>query len=100
VEAFALGTNPEIPDYPVCAECKIKENVCLFDMGQTCLGPVVRAGCGAICPSNGVGCEGCRGIIRHANQNAMKDVLAEHNLTVEQITEKFNLFPLYLEVTP
>jgi sulfhydrogenase subunit delta len=100
VEAFALGTTPEIPDYPVCAECKIKENVCLFDMGQTCLGPVVRAGCGAICPSNGVGCEGCRGIIPHANQNAMKDVLAEHNLTVEQITEKFNLFPLYLEVTP
>ncbi len=99
VEAFALGINPEIPDYPVCAECKIKENLCLFHAGQTCLGPIVRAGCGAICPSNGVACEGCRGIIPHANQNAMKDVLSEHNLTVEQITAKFNLFPLYLEVT-
>ena len=100
VEAFVLGTNPEIPDYPVCAECKIKENVCLFHMGQICLGPIVRAGCGAICPSNGVACEGCRGIIPHANQNAMKDILAEHSLTVEQIAEKFNLFALYPEVTP
>ncbi len=100
VEALALGTKPEMPDYPVCAECKIKENVCLFHLGETCLGPIVRAGCGAICPSNGVPCEGCRGIMPHANSNAMKDVLSEHHLTVEQIAEKFNLFPFYPEVTP
>lgn len=100
VEALALGTKPEMPDYPVCAECKIKENVCLFHLGETCLGPIVRAGCGAICPSNGVPCEGCRGIILHANRNAMKDVLSEYHLTVEQVAEKFNLFPLYPEVTP
>ena len=30
----------------------------------------------------------------------MKDVLSEYHLTVEQVAEKFNLFPLYPEVTP
>lgn len=97
VEALVLGTKPEIPDYPVCAECKIKENVCMFHIGKTCLGPVVRAGCGAACPSNGVPCEGCRGAIPHANKNAMREVLSEYNLTAEEIMEKFSLFPIDLE---
>ncbi len=100
VEAFSLGTKPEIPGFPVCAECKIKETVCVFHLGETCLGPVVRAGCGAICPENGVGCEGCRGTLPHANNDAMKDVLTQNNLTTEQISEKFRFFPPYMEVTP
>jgi sulfhydrogenase subunit delta len=98
VEALVLGTTPEVPAYPVCAECKMKENVCLFHVGKTCLGPVVRAGCGAPCPGNGIPCEGCRGILPRANENAMREVMSRYGLNAEQILEKFSLFPAYPEM--
>ncbi len=94
LEALALGTTPELPEYPVCAECKMMENACLFHMGKTCVGPVVRAGCGAACPSNNMPCEGCRGAIPHANRNAMHQVLSEHNLSVDEIINKLSLFAI------
>jgi len=94
LEALALGIKPEIPDYPVCAECKIMENVCMFHMGKTCMGPIVRAGCGAACPTNNLPCEGCRGAIPHANRDAMHQVLSEHDLTVDEIMNKFSLFAI------
>ncbi len=61
VKALLQGREPKIPDYPMCVECKLKENVCMYDKGKTCLGPIARAGCDAICPTYGDGCEGCRG---------------------------------------
>jgi coenzyme F420-reducing hydrogenase gamma subunit len=95
VRAVLVGKKPSIPDYPVCVECKLKGNVCLFHVGKTCLGPVTRAGCGAICPTYGSGCEGCRGLIPHPNENAMKEVLDEAGLTVEQIMGRFTMFNAY-----
>jgi coenzyme F420-reducing hydrogenase gamma subunit len=92
VKQVLLGKAPHIPDYPLCVECKLKENVCLFDKGGTCLGPITRAGCGAICPTYGDGCEGCRGLIPHPNENAMKDVLEKAGLTVEQLMSKMTMF--------
>jgi coenzyme F420-reducing hydrogenase gamma subunit len=92
VKKVLLGKKPTIPDYPLCVECKLKENVCLFEIGGTCLGPITRAGCDAICPTYGDGCEGCRGLIPHPNENAMKDVLAEAGLTVEQLMAKMTMF--------
>jgi coenzyme F420-reducing hydrogenase gamma subunit len=95
VKALLVGKKPPIPDYPVCVECKLKGNVCMFHIGKTCLGPVTRAGCGAICPTNGDGCEGCRGFIPHPNENAMKDVLDEAELTVEEIMARMTMFNAY-----
>ena len=95
VKKVLLGKVPTIPDYPVCVECKLKENVCMFDKGGTCLGPITRAGCDAICPSYGDGCEGCRGLIPHPNENAMKDVLEKAGLTVEQLMSKMTMFNGY-----
>jgi len=96
VKAVLLGKTPPIPDYPVCVECKLKENVCLFHVGKFCMGPVTRAGCGAICPTYGDGCEGCRGPIPHPNQDAMKDVLTEAGLTIEQVMSRFTMFNTYM----
>jgi coenzyme F420-reducing hydrogenase gamma subunit len=76
-------------------DCKLKENVCLFDVGGTCLGPITRAGCGAICPTYGDGCEGCRGLIPNPNENAMKDVLTKAGLTVEELMSKMTMFNAY-----
>jgi coenzyme F420-reducing hydrogenase gamma subunit len=95
VKMVLLGKTPAIPDYPVCVECKLKENVCIFDKGGTCLGPVTRAGCDAICPTYGDGCEGCRGPIPHPNEDAMKDVLEEAGLTVAQLMAEMTMFNAY-----
>ncbi len=97
--ALLQGREPDIPDYPVCVECKLAENVCVFDRGMTCLGPVTRAGCRAWCPSYGSPCEGCRGLIPDPNLNAEKDLLAERGLTVEDILHRFRLYCGYSEVS-
>ncbi|MGB9641337.1 MAG: NADH:ubiquinone oxidoreductase [Anaerolineales bacterium] len=95
VKALLLGKKPPIPDYPLCVECKLKGNVCLYTKGKVCLGPVTRAGCGAICPSYGASCEACRGFITNPNDNSMREVLAEAGLTVEDITSIYTMFTTY-----
>jgi coenzyme F420-reducing hydrogenase gamma subunit len=95
VTALLQGREPKLPDYPMCVECKLKENVCMYDKDKTCIGPVTRAGCGAICPTYGDGCEGCRGLISNPNLNAAEDVLKEHGLTVKEIMDKMDLFGTY-----
>ena len=91
VKALLQGRVPKLPDYPMCVECKLKENICMYDLGKTCIGPITRAGCDAICPTYGDGCEGCRGMITNPNINAAHDVLKEHGLTVEDILDKMDL---------
>lgn len=95
VKALLLGTKPPIPDYPLCVECKLKENACLFTLGKVCMGPVTRAGCKAICPSYGQPCEGCRGFISNPNDSSMRNVLEEHGLSVKEITSMYTMFNTY-----
>jgi coenzyme F420-reducing hydrogenase gamma subunit len=94
------GRRPQIPDYPLCVECKLKENVCLFQRGQTCLGPVIRAGCGAICPTYGDGCEGCRGLASNANVDSMRTVLESAGLKVGDHLPGFTMFGTYQMMKP
>jgi coenzyme F420-reducing hydrogenase gamma subunit len=95
VSHLLQGRMPNIPDYPVCIECKLLENVCMYQRGKTCLGPVTRAGCAAICPSYGDGCEGCRGFISKANLSSMKEVLIERGMSEEDIDAKMTMFLTY-----
>ncbi len=116
VESLVQGKEPKIPTYPVCVECKMNENVCVFardggegnitparrevqtpgepkaDQGPFCLGPVTRAGCDAKCINEGTTCWGCRGLVDNPNQNAHKKVLDKYGLTVEEVINKFNLY--------
>lgn len=98
VKDLLLGKKPSIPDYPMCVECKLKENVCMFQKGGYCLGPVTRAGCGAICPTYSDGCEGCRGLIPHPNQNSMSDVLVKYGLTVDDMLARWTMFGTYQQM--
>ncbi len=98
VKALLLGKKPEIPSYPVCVECKMAGNICVFERGMTCLGPVTRAGCGAICINSGRHCWGCRGLVDDPNTTSEKEILTKHGLTVEQAVEKFKIFNTYTEV--
>jgi sulfhydrogenase subunit delta len=92
VRCLLLGKTPEIPDYPVCVECKAKGNPCLWEFEQVCLGPIIRAGCGARCPSSGFRCFGCRGYISNPNVDAAKDVIDKYGLNVEDLKTKMVLF--------
>ncbi len=92
VRSLLLGRQPEIPNYPVCVECKRNGNTCVYELGMTCLGPISRAGCDSRCPNSASGCEACRGVIENPNVNAQKDLLAEHGLTVKDIMSQFNLY--------
>ncbi len=92
VKAFLQGRLPEPPDYPLCIECKLNENVCVFLRGQVCLGPITRAGCKAVCCEYGIGCEGCRGLISNPQMGPMRQVMAEHGLTEFDMQAKLSLF--------
>lgn len=92
VRCLLMGKTPEIPEYPVCVECKAKGNPCLWDYDQLCLGPIIRAGCGARCPSSGFRCFGCRGYVDNPNVDAAKDVVAKYGLSIENLKTKMVLF--------
>jgi len=62
------GVFPVDIDYSVCAECRMRENLCLLTERDTlCLGLLTLGGCGACCPNMSVPCEGCRGPVPECN---------------------------------
>jgi coenzyme F420-reducing hydrogenase gamma subunit len=95
VQMVLQGRVPKLPDYPLCVECKFRENGCLNKLGQPCLGPITRAGCDAICPTYGDGCEGCRGWAPEANFASMREILRGHGLSDTNIDARFTLFNHY-----
>ena len=94
-KALVIGKQPIKPDSPVCVECKLRENECLYDRGMVCLGPITRSGCDAICPSFGQFCTGCRGLVPDANKNAMLDILTDHGLSLQEAEKRLLLFNSY-----
>ena len=92
VKALLLGKTPEIPNYPVCVECKKAENVCTFEKGQFCMGPVTRAGCKATCITEGSICWGCRGFVDNPNTDAQKEILEKYGLDLKDVVNKFRLY--------
>jgi sulfhydrogenase subunit delta len=90
--ALLTGKKIPIPDYPVCVECKKNENICMFTVGRHCMGPIAKAGCGAICPTHGGECEACRGYVSHPHTQAQADVLQKHGLTIEEIMYRKTMY--------
>jgi len=99
VKALLMGKKPVIPNYPMCVECKLAENICVFEMGMTCMGPVTRAGCGACCVVEGSFCWGCRGLVDNPNADSEREVLAKYGLSVPDILKTFRLYTGFSEVS-
>ncbi len=78
--------------YSVCVECTLRENGCLLEEGKLCMGPISRAGCGAICPTNGTPCLGCRGPYEDANLKGHIKILRDMGFSKEEIIEAYSIF--------
>lgn len=99
VRCLAMGTEPVIPNHPVCVECKMQGTVCRYEYNEICLGVITRAGCNAPCPTGGGFCYGCRGYVPDPNVNAAKDVMDKYGKTVEDLRSRMLLFNSKQEFT-
>ena len=85
-----LGAAPEIPGASVCMECKRQGNVCVVvTQGLPCMGPVTRAGCGALCPSLGRDCYACFGPSEQPNTAAQARLLASQGESPRRSAQRF-----------
>ena len=87
------GDPPVPPDYPVCAECRMRENNCLLiERGEVCCGPLTAAGCNARCPELGIACVGCRGPAGDANVSSAMNMFRERGFPLERVAAKLRTF--------
>ncbi|HET8644383.1 MAG TPA: NADH:ubiquinone oxidoreductase [Vicinamibacteria bacterium] len=93
VRALLLGTRPELPRFPVCWECKTRENACrVLHFGEVCCGAMTRAGCGARCPSLGVACAGCRGPVEEPNYDANITMFKDRGISWMDVARRMETF--------
>ncbi|KUN24842.1 oxidoreductase [Streptomyces antibioticus] len=102
--AFLAGRKPNVPNHSVCFECKRRGTVCVtVAHGTPCLGPVTRAGCGALCPAYRRGCFGCFGPSGSVNLPALVPVLRRDGLDegdVQRFLHTFNATAFDEELSP
>jgi coenzyme F420-reducing hydrogenase gamma subunit len=101
VNSLLLGVAPRDNADKVCTECKRHGYPCvLVSRGVACMGPVTRAGCGALCPSLGRDCYGCYGPAENANTDALAAQFARQGLTSQAVMQRFqsvnNQAPVFL----
>jgi len=92
IKCLLMGRPYVLPNYAVCTECKMNENVCRYEKDQECLGPVTRAGCNSWCVNNGNRCYGCRGLVDNPAADGQKDILLKYGLKLEEILQHFTLY--------
>ncbi|MEU7872095.1 oxidoreductase [Dactylosporangium sp. NPDC049140] len=85
--------RPALPVHSVCQECKVRGTTCVtVANGTPCLGPVTRAGCGALCPAYGRGCYGCFGPMAQPNTDAMVASLRANGMPADGVARVFRTF--------
>lgn len=87
IKYFLIGGQPKLPNLPVCHQCKENENRCIFlEDNIICMGPIIQAGCGALCPSHGLPCDGCRGSTLEAAYQQQVDLMVKKGASVKDVT--------------
>lgn len=90
VNSLLLGVAPRDNPDKVCTECKRKGHPCVMvSRGIACMGPVTRAGCGALCPGLGRDCYGCYGPAENANTDALAAQFERIGLAPSAVAQRF-----------
>jgi len=93
IRSLLSGVTPADTTEKVCAQCKRLQVVCrMVANGEACLGPVTKAGCGAICPAFGRGCYACYGPSTDNNISSLTNRFQGLGLLPEEIAQKLLLF--------
>lgn len=93
IAGLLRGALPVPISYPVCNECRMKENLCLLtERSALCLGPLTLGGCGARCPSLGVPCEGCRGPAPETNLAEAMEIYLQKGYDKATVSERLRRF--------
>jgi len=93
VRQLLFGVAPLDLNEKVCQECKRRNTVCiLVTKGEPCMGPVTRAGCGALCPSYGAACYACYGPAENANVEQLGKRFIGLGFTPNRVKQKFLSF--------
>ncbi len=92
ITSIIMGKEFRNKGYSVCVECSLRENGCLLEEGYLCMGPITRAGCNAICPTNNTPCLGCRGPYEDANLKGHIKILRDMGFSKEEIIEAYSIF--------
>ncbi len=72
LNATLNGRKPNVPNYPLCIDCKRQGLTCVMVAhGTPCLGPITQSGCGVLCPAYHRGCYGCFGPCQEANWKSL-----------------------------
>lgn len=90
LNALLLGVAPRDDADKVCTECKRAGHPCVMvTRGIACMGPVTRAGCGALCPGLGRDCYGCYGPAETVNTATLAARFAHLGLDAGAIAQRF-----------
>jgi coenzyme F420-reducing hydrogenase gamma subunit len=85
-----LGATPDLPGHSVCFECKRRGNPCVVvTRGLPCMGPVTRAGCGALCPSLERECYACFGPCEDPNPEPLAEAFLGLGLSRRDVARRF-----------
>lgn len=86
-----FGVAPREERRPLCMECKRLGRVCtLVTQQAACMGPVTRAGCGALCPHIGRACYACFGPAEQVNGKALGQRFEGFGLLPEDVARRFH----------
>ncbi|WP_163833770.1 NADH-quinone oxidoreductase subunit B family protein [Spartinivicinus ruber] len=90
IRQLLFGAKPRPETEKLCMECKRRQLVCVMVTQQApCLGPVVRTGCGALCPAFGRPCYGCFGPSEQPNCHSIANRFAGLGLVPREIAQRF-----------
>jgi len=86
-----FGVAPREERRPLCMECKRMGKVCtLVTQKAACMGPVTKAGCGALCPSVGRACYACYGPSELVNDSSLGRCFEGFGLLPEDVARRFH----------
>jgi len=93
IRSLLSGVTPKDNTEKVCMECKRRNNICtMVTKNEPCLGPVSKAGCGAICPAFGRGCYACYGPAENGNTEALNRRIIGLGYSKQQTSQRYQLF--------